>query len=135
MREVVASQFVQARPEEVGRLLDPTTIVSAEGSFSVGGVEETGSETVVSATGPGIAFPLRFERRPDGYVYAAEGDAGPFDHMKTHITVDQQNEGSMLTMRSTVSLNLPVPFSDRIAGWKRQAELERALDSLSGDLE
>ncbi len=135
MREVVASRFIQARPEEIGRLLDPTTIVSAEGSFSVASVEETGSTTIVSATGPGIEFPLRFERQPDGYIYTAEGDIGPFDHMNTQITVDQQNEGSILTLRSTVSLNLPLPFSDRIAGWKRQAELERALDSLADKLE
>lgn len=134
MREVVVDQFVQARPEEVGQLLDPAAIVSAEGSFSVTGVEETDSETIVGVSGPGIEFPLRFERNPDGYYYTADADVGPFDHMETWLTVDRENEGTILTLRSKVSLNLPVPFSDRLAGWKREAELERALESLRADI-
>ena len=34
-------------------------------------------------------------------------------------------------MRSSVSLNLPLPFADRIAAWKRRGELQRAIDELA----
>lgn len=135
MREVERSRFVQARPAEIGRILTPEVIVAAEGSFSVAAVEETGEGTVVTATGPGIRFPIRFEKRSDGFYYAAEGDAGPFEAMETRLTVAAENEGSRVTLRSSVSLNLPLPLSDRIAAWKRGGELDRALDALAADLE
>jgi hypothetical protein len=134
MREVVANQFVQARPEEVGQLLDPAAIVSAEGSFSVTGVEETDSETIVGVSGPGIEFPLRFERNPDGYYYTADADVGPFDHMETWLTVDRENEGTVLTLRSKVSLNLPGAVL-RQARWDGSEKLNSNVHwSLSGQI-
>ena len=134
MREVKVTRFVRARPEEVGRVLDPETVVAAEGSFSVAAVEETDEGTVVTVSGPGVQLPLRFERRADGYYYAAEGEVGPFDRMETRLVVDAEDEGARLTLRSTVSLNLPLPFADRIGAWKRRGELERALEHLAGEV-
>jgi hypothetical protein len=134
MREVEVSRFVLAQPPAVHRVLSPETVVAAEGTFTVTAVEETESGTVVTAAGPGMSVPLRFEDREDGLWYTAEGDVGPFDHLETEVIVEPEDNGSRLTLRSTVSLNLPLPFADRIAAWKRRGELERALDDLVADV-
>ena len=131
MREVEVSRFVLAHPRGVRRVLSPEAVVAAEGTFAVGAVEETDDATVVTAVGPGMSVPLRFESTGDGLRYAAEGDVGPFEHLETHVTVADESNGSRLTMRSTVALNLPLPFADRIAAWKRRGELKRAIDELT----
>ena len=131
MREVEASRFVLAHPRAVRRVLSPEAVVAAEGTFAVSAVEETDDGTVVTAVSPGMSVPLRFESNDDGLRYAAEGDVGPFEHLETHVTVADESNGSRLTMRSTVALNLPLPFADRIAAWKRQGELKRAIDELT----
>lgn len=135
MREVEVTRFVRARPEEFGRFLTPEAVVAAEGSFSVADVAETDEGTLVTATGPGIQLPIRFETRPNGFYYTAEGETGPFDEMETWLEVEPKDEGSRLTLRSSVSLDLPLPFSDRIAAWKRRGELERAAANLADELE
>lgn len=134
MREVEASRFVMARPPAVHRVLSPERVVEAEGTFTVTAVEEIDGGTVVTAAGPGMSVPLRFESREDGLWYTAEGEVGPFDHLETSVTVTPEGNGSQVTMRSTVSLNLPLPFVDRVAGWKRRRELERALDDVVDDV-
>jgi len=134
MREVERSRFVMARPPAVHRTLSPEAVVAAEGTFTVTAIEETDTGTVVTAAGPGMSVPLRFESSDDGLRYTAEGEVGPFDHLETELTVTPEENGSRLTMRSTVSLNLPLPFADRIAAWKRGNELERALDELAADV-
>ena len=53
--------------------------------------------------------------------------------METWLTVEPENEGSRVSMRSRVSLDVPLPFSDRIAAWKRAGELDRALARLAAD--
>ena len=133
MYEVSVSRFVAATPTELDRLLTPRRLVEQEGSFTVDAVEETDAGTVVTASGPGLTFQLRFEERSDGIYYEQAGEAGPFEAMETTLTVDRENEGSQVTMESQVALSLSVPFDDRIAGWKRRGELERALDSLAAD--
>ncbi|WP_225332862.1 SRPBCC family protein [Halomicrobium urmianum] len=133
MREVEVTRFVSARPDEVRRALSPAALVEAEGTFSVSAVEETDEGTVVTATGPWMAVPLRFESREDGLAYTAEGDVGPFDHLETVVTVVPKNEGSEVTARSAVSLNAPLPFADRIAAWKRRGELQRAVETLADE--
>jgi len=134
MREVVVERFIPESPQVIGRQLTPRRVVEWEGSFEVAGVEEVddGSATVVTVTGPGVEFRLRFERRPDGYRYvvADDGPAGPFKRMETWLTVEPKNEGSRVRLRSVVALNAPLPFADRIAAWKRRGELTRALDGL-----
>jgi len=133
MREVEVTKFVSARPDEVRRALTPEALVEAEGTFAVSAVEETDEGTVVTASGPGMAVPLQFESREDGLAYTAEGEVGPFDHLETAVTVAPKNEGSEVTARSTVSLNAPLPFADRIAAWKRRGELERAVEALADE--
>ena len=131
MREVDVSRFVLAHPRAVRRVLSPEAVIAAEGTFTIDAVEETDDGTVVTAVGPGMSVPLRFESTDDGLRYAAEGDVGPFEHLETHVTVTDESNGSRLTMRSTVALNLPLPFADRIAAWKRRGELKRAIDELA----
>lgn len=135
MREVEVSRVVGARPGAVERVLTPERVVAAEGSFSVVGVTEAGDETVVTVGGPGIRFPLRFRDRPDGLRYVAEGEAGPFDRMETRLTVEGADGGARITARSAVSLNVPLPFADRVAAWKRRGELKRALAALAAAVE
>lgn len=162
MREVEVDRFVAERPEVIARALSPERIVEWEGSFDVvdvepfgddsGSVEDAGvrsgdgaeaegggepggtrEATLVTVSGPGVGFRLRFERLPDGYHYTVPDEtdsAGPFDHMETRLVVAAENKGSRVRIQSTVSLNAPLPFSDRIAAWKRRGELERALDGL-----
>lgn len=134
MREIEVSRFVLARPPAVHRVLSPERVVAAEGTFTVTAVEETDTGTLVTATGPGMSVPLRFESREDGLWYTAEGEVGPFDHLETRVRVTPEENGSRLTMQSTVSLNLPLPFADRVAGWKRRRELQRAIDELVDDV-
>ena len=135
MREVSADRFVRATPVEVRRALTPTRLVEYEGSFDVLDVAEDGEETVVTAGARGVGMALRFTERDDGWHYTQEGDAGPFDAMETWVTVASENEGSRVTMRSAVSLGLPLAgVTDRVAAWKRRGELKRALRALADDL-
>ena len=155
MREVERDRFIPESPTVIARALSPERIVEWEGSFSVVDVEnattaETDVErpitmedpaaeggeavTLVTVSGPGVGFRLLFERTPHGYHYVvADGDdpAGPFDHMESWLTVEPEDEGSRVRIRSAVSLNAPIPFADRIAAWKRGGEIDRALDGLA----
>ncbi|MFB6130037.1 MAG: SRPBCC family protein [Salinigranum sp.] len=136
MREVERSRFVRATPSELEPHLTPRALVAAEGSFEVLDVAERDEATLVTAGARGLALTLRFERRGGGVYYAQEGEAGPFDAMETWVTVRRKNEGSILTVRSQVSLGLPLPaLSDRLAAWKRGGELDRALDSIAAAVE
>lgn len=137
MRTVEASRFVRARPRELERLLAPETILEYEGTFTAVDVEETDAGTVVVAQAGGRLIEARFvfEAREDGYAYRQEGTAGPFEAMETTLTVAPENEGARVTMRSSVSLALPLPLADRIGAWKRRGELNRALARLAADVE
>ena len=134
MHEVEVSEFVSARPPAVHRVLSPAAVVAAEGTFDVAGSREDDDGTAIVASAPGVTVLLRFEDHDAGLAYAAEGEVGPFDHLETRVTVDPERNGSRITMRSTVSLNLPLPFADRIAAWKRRGELRRALDALVAEV-
>ena len=133
MREVERTRFVRTRPRELRASLDPARIVDCEGSFSVDSVTETDDGTLLTVSGPGLAFELRFEPTENGFYYTQAGEAGPFESMETWLTVAPEDEGSRVSMRSAVSLGVPLPFADRIAAWKRAGELERALDRLASD--
>lgn len=140
MREVEASRFVAATPDQLRRYLTPETVIAAEGSFTVRDVRESTDEDAEAATdvvvgGPGIEFTLQFEETESGLYYTKVGEAAPIDHLETWLTVDPENEGSRVTMRSVVAVGLSLPFIDRIAGWKRRGELERALDSLAAQVQ
>jgi hypothetical protein len=134
MREVEVSEFVLARPPAVHRALSPEAVVAAEGTFDVAGSREDEDGTAIVASAPGVTVLLRFQQRENGLAYTAEGEVGPFDHLETEVEVEPERNGSRVTMRSTVSLNLPLPFADRIAAWKRRGELQRALDELVADV-
>jgi len=140
MREIERSRFVSAMPRELLDTLAPARIVEYEGSFSVESVQRAGDAggggeaTLVTVSGPGIAFELRFEPIEGGYYYTQAGEAGPFAAMETWLTVTPENEGARVTIRSAVSIGLPLPFSDRLAAWKRNGEVERALDRLAADV-
>ncbi len=130
MREVTVSRVVAATPTELSAWLEPATIVEAEGSFAVAGVEERAETTVVVASGPGLRLPLRFEDRDGSVYYAQESERGPFSAMETWLEADPVDHGrTRLTARSAVELAAPLPFGDRIAAWKRRGELRSLLES------
>ncbi|MFB6169476.1 MAG: SRPBCC family protein [Haloferacaceae archaeon] len=137
MREVSVERVVDASPPVVRRRLDPAALVEYEGSFEVVDSRRKDGATLVTAAAGGLELALRFEPRENGYYYTQEGEAGPFDTMETWVeTVPVDDErGTRVTLRSAVSLGLPVPaVTDRIAAWKRRGELDRALDALAADV-
>ncbi|MCH7662111.1 MAG: SRPBCC family protein [Euryarchaeota archaeon] len=131
MREVSVSRFVRATVKQVERVLSPARIVEYEGSFSPREEIELDEGTRVIAGASGLEMGLFFETLENGYRYEQEGEAGPFEYMETTISYEPENEGVRISMDSTVSLGLfPRPLTDRVAAWKREAELERALDAI-----
>jgi hypothetical protein len=131
MREVSVSRFVRATTAQVERVLSPTALVEYEGSFSARKEIELDGGVRVVAGASGLEMGLFFEKRENGYFYEQEGDAGPFERMETTINYAPENEGVRISMNSSVSLGLfPRPLTDRVAAWKREAELERALDAI-----
>lgn len=135
MRETEVARFVAATPSEVGRALDPASVVEYEGSFQVFDVEEDGEVTLVTAGASGLRMTLRFEPREDGLYYEQEGEAGPFDAMWTELRWEPDDEGSRVVARSGVEIGLPLAaISDRVAAWKRRGELRRALRRIADDL-
>lgn len=131
MQEVSVSRDIDATPVEISAQFDPAAIVEAEGSFSVESVDEGGETTIVVASGPGLQFPLRFEYREDALYYTQDSRQGPFEQMETWLTFDVEDGTTQVTFQSAVSLSVPVPFSDRVAAWKRKRELERALETIA----
>lgn len=134
MREVEVSRFVPAAPAELDRLLTPQRVIEYEGSFSADDGSTTDAGTIVTASGPGLTLQYRFVEQPDGWYYEQAGGAGPFESMETWLTIAAKNEGSQVGIRSQVSLSIPLPFADRLAGWKRRGELQRALDAIAAEL-
>ena len=136
MHEVEVSRFVGATLPAVERQLSPAAIIEYEGTFTVMDVEETGDGWIVTGRGGGLLEArFVFEEREDGYVYRQAGDAGPFEEMETTIRLSRRDEGVEVTARSAVSLGVPLPLVDRVAGWKRRGELKRALGRLAADVE
>ena len=76
---------------------------------------------------------VRFTELADGYRYEQLGGEGPFEEMTTRLTVEPQDDGSVVTARSVVELGTRVPFADRIAAWKRGGELDRLLASIAAE--
>lgn len=134
MRETEVSGFVPASSPVVLRALTPEAVVTREGTFEVREVTRGDEGTHVTAAGPGIVAEFRFEERSDGLYYEQVGENGPFESMATRITVRPRDDGSDVTLRSEVSLGLPIPGADRVAAWKRRGELKRALDGLRSDV-
>lgn len=134
MREVETERFVAAPPATLRRLLTPAALVEYEGSFAARGTRTDGDATVVAVAGGGLEFDLRVAETDDGWRYEQVGERGPFDAMETTVTVEAANEGSRLRAVSRVSLGLPVPLVDRVAGWKRRGELRRLLDNVAADV-
>lgn len=119
----------------VERALIPESIIEYEGTFTVTDVTERDDSVTVTARATGMEIPFRFEERANGLFYEQQSEIGPFETMQTHVHVEPQDDGVVVTMRSTVSLRLPIPFADRVAAWKRRGELKRALTRLAADVE
>ena len=135
MRTVEVTRFIRASQPAVERLLTPETLLDYEGTFTVRDINETEEGVIVSAGAAGMETEFAFEDHENGLAYRQRGTAGPFRAMETEVEVTPENEGVRVTMRSSVSLNLPLPLADRIAAWKRRGEVRRALSRLAEDVE
>lgn len=135
MRTVEASRRIDALAGTVLERLSPAAIIEYEGTFAVDEVVESDGGWTVTARATGMAVTFAFDPREDGYGYRAVDEVGPFETHETELSVRPSGTGAEVTMRSTVSLRLPLPFADRVAAWKRRGELRRALDRLAGDVE
>lgn len=133
MREVERTRRVRGTPAEVLRLLSPTTVVDWEGSFDVFDVQDDGEQTVVTAGGTGVKLRLRFTELEDGFRYEQLGEGGPFDEMTTRLRVEPEDEGSRVTVQSSVAFGSRLPLVDRVAAWKRGGELDRLLERIDAE--
>ncbi|MBX0321882.1 SRPBCC family protein [Halomicroarcula sp. F13] len=132
MREVVQTRFVDATPAELERALSPSTVLEAAGTFTVVETEAVDDGQRVTARGGGMEAVFEFEDRTDGLRYRQVGQQGPFEAMETTVTYTARDHGSEVTVRSSVSLGLPLAsLTDRVAAWKRRGELDRMLDGLA----
>lgn len=140
MAEVTASRRLDASRPVVANHLDPRSIVELEGTFDVEAVSETDDGWRVTASATGMTAEFAVESFEDGdvtgYAYEQIGDHGPFASMSTRVALAPEPDGTTVTMTSTVDLGLPLrAITDRIAGWKRRGELDRALDELADAVE
>ncbi len=136
MREVEVSRFVRATPRELTRALTPERLVEYEGSFAVHDVTDADVDDakLVRVGARGLELTLLFESTDDGFYYTQAGEAGPFESMETWVTIRAENDGSRVTMRSAVSLDMPIrALGDRLGAWKRRGELKRALANMASD--
>lgn len=132
MREVERTRFVDATPAELERRLSPSTVLEAEGTFTVVETDDTAEGTRVTARGGGMEAVFVFESLEAGLHYRQVGQSGPFEAMETTLSYTARDHGSEVTVHSTVSLGLPLTtITDRLAAWKRRGELERMLDGLA----
>ncbi len=136
MRDVTVSRFVRAPPAVVERALTPTALVTYEEAFAVRDVTESPRETRVVADARGLEVALVFEEGENGLRYRLEGNGGPYERMETTVTWRRENEGVRVTVRSSVAVSLfPRPLTNRVAAWKREAELDTLLDRLAETVE
>lgn len=135
MRTVEVTRRIGAPPKAVRRHVDPARLIELEGTFTVVDVTEDEDVTTITARGGGMEVEFRFEETEDGYRWEQAGEAGPFEAMEAEFSIRAKDEGSVVRLVSSVSLGLPVDaISDRIAGWKRRGELERALKQLDREV-
>lgn len=131
MREVSVSRFVPATPDEVERLLTPARLIEAEGSFTVRDTTERDGRTVVTAGRAGLELTFVFE--PGERRLSYEQVRGPLAQLSTTLSYESDDEGTTLTLDSTVATGGP-GVVDRVAAWKRKGELKRALAALTREL-
>ena len=132
MREVELRRFVDATPRELGSFLSPSTVLDAEGTFSVVSTEEIDDGQRVTARGGGMEAVFVFQQSSDGIEYRQVGEQGPFESMETTLTYTAEDHGSEVLVQSAVSLGLPLrSVTDRLAAWKRRGELDRLLDAVT----
>ena len=136
MRDVTVSRFVRAAPAALERALTPTALVTYEEAFAVRDVTESPRETRVVADARGFAVALVFEEEADGLRYRQDGDGGPYERMETTVRWRRENEGVRVTVQSSIAVGLfPRPLTNRVAAWKREAELDTLLDRLAETVE
>jgi hypothetical protein len=136
MREVEVAAVLDASRAEVEERLSPESIVEYAGTYAVRATEEgPDGRTVLTAEGENIEAVLEFTRLENGYAYTQRGEDGPFEEMRTRITVDGDGE-TRVSVRSEFTFGGPFAFvTDWLGRSIRRDELERLLVNLASDLE
>lgn len=134
MREVEVTATLDAPRADVERALTPESIVEYAGTYGVESVEERAGKTVVEARGKDIEITLEFTERKDGYSYVQRGEEGPFEEMRTRITVGGDEE-ARVTLRSEFTFGGWTAFlTDWLGTDVRRDELRRLVENLARDL-
>lgn len=134
MREVEVTATLDAPRAEVERALTPESIVEYAGTYEIESVEKRAGKTVMEATGEDIGITLEFTEREDGYGYVQLGDEGPFEEMRTRITVEGSEE-ARVTVRSEFTFGGWTAFlTDWLGADIRRDELQRLVANLARDL-
>lgn len=136
MREIEVTATFDALRADIERKLSPTAIVEYAGTYTVESVDDSGEKTVVSGTGEEMETVLAFTKQEDGYVYSQRGTEGPFEEMRTRITVEDIEAGTQVRVRSTFTFGGWSAFlTDWLGTDIRRDELQRLLYGLASDLE
>lgn len=135
MKEIEVTGVLDAPRAAVERKLSPRSIVEYAGTYTVQSVERSADETVVVATGDDLEITLAFTERADGYVYTQRGSEGPFEEMRTRLTVTEDEE-TRVSLRSEFTFGGWTAFlTDWLGADIRRDELERLIVNLAEDLE
>ncbi|GAB7017342.1 SRPBCC family protein [Halostagnicola bangensis] len=135
MKTVELSTELDAPLETVERELSPTSIVEYANTYAIQSVDESNSKTVLTVTGDTLQLVLEFTELDDGYRYTQVGETGPFEEMRTEITVEGDDR-TRVTVRSEFTFGGTFSFIKNWLGTSiRRSELERLLTNMTDDLE
>lgn len=135
MKEVEVTGVIDAPCAAVKRTLSPQAIVEYAGTYTVQSVEESEGKTVVTMRGKEIEAVFEFTEHEDGYVYTQRGDEGPFEEMRTRLTVTGNGE-TRVSVRSEFTFGGWTAFlTDWLGADIRRDELERLLVTLTESVE
>lgn len=134
MREIEVSGVLDVPRAEVERKLSPESILEYVGTYTVESVDDSGEKTVVRGIGDEIELVAEFTEHEDGYAYVQRGDDGPFEEMRTRITVEGNGE-TRVSIRSEFTFGGWFSFlTDWLGTDVRREELERLLVNLAREV-
>lgn len=136
MKEIEVTAVLDAPFAEVERRLSPETIVEYAETYTVESVTGSGEKTVVTAVGEEIEIVLEFAERDAGYIYSQRDQEGPFEEMRTRITLEEIDEGTRVRVRSLFTFGGWAAFlTDWLGADVRRDELKRLLVNLARDFD
>lgn len=135
MKEVEVSTTTDASKRDVLAELSPESIIEFAGTFEIDSIEDLGTAIHVTVVGGDLVMTLEFEETANGYRYQQIKSDGPFEKMRSQITVNE-NEQTQITATSEFTFGGPIAFiTDRWGVDLREEELERLVHNLASAAE